>query len=144
MKQVAQLMLPELARPVAVALSSKGSQLILLPELANRRLLRSHPRVAQFLFPARSSISQTLLYGQQFMFLSSIPRVANGFSICTRIYVRISQSRWHEYALSSVTKGGKTCLRRLASVSTLYKDRYMNARTLVNHIIMERILSNKS
>lgn len=41
-------------------------------------------------------------------------------------------------------KGGQTCLRRIASVLTSYKDRYMDARTLVNYIIIERILSKKN
>lgn len=36
------------------------------------------------------------------------------------------------------------CLPRIASVSTLYKDRYMDARTLVNHVIIERVLSEKN
>ena len=44
----------------------------------------------------------------------------------------------------SSKKGGNTCLRRVASVSLIFKNRYDDTRNALNHVIIDRILSKKT
>ncbi|MCJ1348892.1 hypothetical protein MMC31_007125, partial [Peltigera leucophlebia] len=44
----------------------------------------------------------------------------------------------------SSEKGGNTCLRRIASVSLIFKNRYDDARNALNHVIIDHILSKKT
>ena len=62
------------------------------------------------------------------------------------ISLQTISSNWSNEIADAISaeKCGSVCLRRVAAVSVLFKNRYIDARNALNHVIIKRMLSNEN